>query len=473
MHAQSLQLGARAVSWRFRGPLIGTACVTVAVLTGISLVRGERLMLVLLLSIAGGVVAFSLRPETLFLGWFLLAPLLQNSADASPLGHNLATGLYLAPSLILLVLTFATRGRTRSPTLIDALPAAYFMYVIALFALTRTGIPLSTTESLKAIYKTVGIGVIGYYFLVFGPSWRITPARLMRVILHAGIVVSLMGIVDGVVQWNLWNDQGWHGETSRAVATLANPAVFGAFIGMCLAIAVAILVWNGPPALRREAWLVIVLGLPSVCLSLTRAPILAVAVAGVMIAASRSETRLWAAGAAIVAAVVLIASWGRIESTGLYQERVTNSRNVEARVVLQDWSLELAARRPIFGWGYNSFDRVKNSTDLGSGNLPVAFGLQNTSHNTWLTILVEYGGVGLVLLLIPWIVISWRAVKEVIARRETRWLVTGILGAISVYVITASTVDMRFFSFVPAVPWILLGLLRRHQRTERREYASQ
>jgi hypothetical protein len=78
----------------------------------------------------------------------------------------------------------------------------------------------------------------------------------------------------------------------------------------------------------------------------------------------------------------------------------------------------------------------------------------------------------LLLIVIPWVVISWRSLKELIVRPETRWVLTGALGALSVYVITASTIDMRFFSFLPAVPWILLGFVRRYQRVEGREYTS-
>jgi O-antigen ligase len=471
----ALQLKARAISGRFRPLVIACACVTVGVVAGVSIARGEKLMLVPLLVVAGGAVVFSLRPESLFLGWFFLAPLLQNSADQSPLGHQLVTALYLAPSLGLLVWTFAERDPRLSPTFIDALPVAYLLCIIASFALTAADVRGPTGVSLRGIYKSVGIGIIGYYFLAFGPGRRITSTRFARTILNTGIVVAVMGILDGVVGWNLWNDTGWHSGIRRAVGTLANPAVFGAFVGMCLAVAFGILVWRGPPRLRREAWTMLAVGLPAVFLTFTRGPILATAVAVIVITASRSGTRLLAAGVSVVAAVVLIASWDHIQTTNVYQQRVVGvraARNVEARVLLQDWSFKLAEARPLFGWGYNSFDRVKNAEGLSSGNIPVTFGLQNTSHNTWLTILVEYGGVGLLLIVIPWVMISWRSLKALILRPETRWFLTGALGALSVYVITASTADMRFFSFLPAVPWMLLGFLRRHQRVEGHGYTS-
>jgi hypothetical protein len=35
-----------------------------------------------------------------------------------------------------------------------------------------------------------------------------------------------------------------------------------------------------------------------------------------------------------------------------------------------------------------------------------------------------------------------------------------VVGGVAIYIISASTYDARFFSFVPAIPWILLGLAR-------------
>ena len=44
-----------------------------------------------------------------------------------------------------------------------------------------------------------------------------------------------------------------------------------------------------------------------------------------------------------------------------------------------------------------------------------------------------------------------------------RWFVSGALGALAIYVLTANANDFRFFSFIPALPWLLLGMLRRRQ----------
>ena len=89
----------------------------------------------------------------------------------------------------------------------------------------------------------------------------------------------------------------------------------------------------------------------------------------------------------------------------------------------------------------------------------------NTSHNTLLTILVELGGVGLVIFIGPWLVLGYRALQH--ARRDpsSRWLLVGATGGFVVYVVAANASDFRFSSFVPAVAWLLLALLRRHEPT--------
>jgi O-antigen ligase len=160
--------------------------------------------------------------------------------------------------------------------------------------------------------------------------------------------------------------------------------------------------------------------------------------------------------------IVIVLSWSRITSSTLYQDRVSRANTVEIRVELQRLSLTLAKERPLFGWGYGSFDRVARAADFGSrGPLSRAEVISSTSHNTFLTILVEYGSIGLALFVVPWLVIGRRALAGAIAIPDSRWLLLGCVSALVVYAFTASAIDFRFFSFVPAVPWLLLGLLRR------------
>jgi O-antigen ligase len=411
------------------------------------------------LALSGAAVALSLHVEVIFLGWLALAPLLQNSADTTAIGHVAVLALYVAPTLVFVFWTLTGSVRFRSARVVDVLPLMFLLYVLVWLLLSSS--PSST--ALKGVYTTVAIGIILYYFLAFGPIGSLSWESVTAVLLALAAVQALMSIVDSLTAWNLWQDAGWQQGLPRAVATLANPAVLGTFIGIGIVLALAVLVWGAPaPYLRKLAIATIVLGLPGIFVTYTRAPILALVVVGLAVLLSRAQTRLIALCSLITAVVVLTLSWGRITESPVYRERVTNESNIEGRLLLHDWSLQLAGERPLFGWGYNSYDRVKNSARLSSGNVPRSFG-DPTSHNTFLTVLVEYGAVGLILMLLPWLVIIWLAVRDALARSQASWFLIGSMAAVAVYVINASTFDMRFFSFVPAVPWLLLGLVRRKQ----------
>jgi O-antigen ligase len=274
-----------------------------------------------------------------------------------------------------------------------------------------------------------------------------------------------MSILDGLTGWNLWHDTSWQNGESRAVATLGNPAVLGTLLGMGIVLAVAILVWNGPARLRTLAIITLTVGLPGLYFTLTRGPIIGTVIAVILVLMSRAKTRVFAVASFLLAVVVLTASWSRITTSTVYRQRITNSDNVQMRFQLQDWSLKLAEDKPLFGWGFNSFDQAKSSAGFTAQDLQ-RFGTSSTSHNTYLTVLVDYGIIGLLLFVTPWVAISWRTLKTAPARPDLRWFTVGALAALVVYVVANNAGDFKYFSFVPAVPWVLLGLLRRRQLAE-------
>jgi O-antigen ligase len=167
--------------------------------------------------------------------------------------------------------------------------------------------------------------------------------------------------------------------------------------------------------------------------------------------------------AGIVVALVAAGLWTSISSTALYKNRLSDQTNVEERVIMDRWSLELAGRRPFYGWGYGSFDRVKESANLSTGNssIPFSQAIKYTSHNTYLTILVELGGIGLILLLLPWVVVARSSLGIARAGPPDVWVPVGFLGVLGVWIINAGTFDMRFFAVAWVLPWLAVGVLRR------------
>jgi O-antigen ligase len=448
--------------------VVQLACVGVAVAlalyvgTAVAKAGGmPPLWTIALVTAAGAAFLLSLPAGWLFLSWFVVAPLVQESASYNSVGHTLGLALYFGPSLLFGIWTLTRRPRELSLTFVDALPLGFLLYVWG--AMVVSG-DLDATN-VKGVYVTVGIGVVLYYFFAIGPIASLSESRITAAILVVTIGEGGMSIADGITGWNLWHDTAWQSGESRAVATLANPSILGTLLGMGIVLATSVLTWERPARLRSLSIVTLAIAFPGLYFTLTRGPILATVVGVIFVLMTRTRTRIFAFAVLIVAAVALTVSWGRLTSSTVYQERVRNSGNVQVRLALERWSWKLAEKKPFFGHGYDSFFQAKTAAGFSAEDLQ-QFGTSSTSHNTYLTVLVDYGSIGLLLLLIPWVVVPWRALRNVALRPDLRWFVFGAVAAVLLYFISRNTGDAKVFSYVPAVPWVLLGLLRRRQLAE-------
>jgi hypothetical protein len=381
----------------------------------------------------------------------------------------LGLALYTAPPVAYGIKVVAMRGRRPRARWVDVTPALFALLVLVSLLITAFGlVRASPVGTLRTYYETVAIGVILYYAIVFWPGSALRADRVCAVVLGGAALEALMSIVEWRTGWNLWHDMGWRRGTgdNRSVATLANPGLLGAFIGVGIVVALAVLLWDGPRWLRRLSVAMLCVGPLGVFVTLTRGAILAAVLACVPVVLLNRRSRLAGLGAVALTAIALGAYWGHISSSSLYRNRLANSENVNVRLALQKASFALAKKRPILGWGYGSFDRVKSDVQVtGSiGSVAAAVAVQdNTSHDTFLTVLVEYGSVGLLLLLLPWVWICATALRRIRARAPDRWIDVAGVGAVFVVAFTGTTLDLRFFSFVPAVLWLFLALMRRAQ----------
>jgi O-Antigen ligase len=402
------------------------------------------------------VIALSLEPAHLFIGWLALAPFFQESGRVTSIGHDMNLA-YKAVPLLLVGSLAVKRGRERL-TVIDVLPAVYLVYIVV-SARVISSVPLHVTS----VYQTIAIGIFVYWFVIFGQATASLGEKVARVLVGSGIVLSVMAIYEHFTGWNLWHDVAWHQATdNRAVATLANPAVLGTFLGITIAFALAILAWDGPRSLRGLSIILLVVAFPALFFTLTRGPMVAVALVVLLLVFTRWRAAWSGFVVLLLVASFLIASWGRLSSSTVYQSRFANQETAATRLALQHASLSLAAKRPLTGWGFGSFDKAKATEGVMSGDpLAQAGATASTSHDTFLTILVELGATGLLVFLVPWVVVSWRALKRARSAGANRWLLVAALGALGVYVVSAGTIDMRFFSFVSMLAWLAVALARR------------
>jgi O-antigen ligase len=459
-------LGPRPVSGR-RGQLL-----TFAAVLGLSLVAAHSIAgmsgqipkpLAAILIAADVVLMFALAAEQLLLGWLFLAPLLQESAGKTHLGHVLGLALYTAPPLVFALKALLVHGSRPRREWFDFLPALFVFFVFASLVVTSSSsLKTGAVGTMRGFYQTVALGAILYYAAAFWRGRPLPTIKICWVVLASAGLQAAMVIVEWRTGWNLWHDSEAHAAGDvRASGTLTNPSLTGAFIGVGFVVALAVFCWAGPLRLKRIALVMLVLGLPALYGTKTRGPIVATLIASAAIVLLSRRTRPVGIAAITVASLAVALFWPQIKSSSVYQNRVAQSQNVQIRLILQEVSIRLAEEKPILGWGYNSFDRVKYTVPIYSSSVPVALALFYTSHDSFLTILVDYGGVGLILFVLPFVLVMWRSWRRARLPSPQRWFFVAGLASIAVVELDAATLDYRFFSFVPALGWLFLGLMRR------------
>ncbi len=426
----------------------------------------KPLMVVLVL--AGASILLSIANQQLFLGWLLVAPIFQESASNSRTGHLLALALYTAPPIAFAVKARAAAGPRPRRLFIDLFPMLYVaLLLLSLFISASGELKHGAVSTVRNFYQTILIGVIVYYVAAFWRGRGLSVTLIARIVMIAAALQAAMATIELGTGWNLWHDETWAiGGQPRSIATLANPAVTGAFIGVGMVIALAVLCWRGPASLHRLAVVMLVVGLPGLYATKTRGPILATAIVSGLCLLLSSRGRLVGVGVSALIALTLVLFWPQIRASSVYTSRFDQKQNVQERLVLQEVSIKLAEKRPILGWGYDSFDRVKYDVPVASPSIPLEEVLKTTSHDTFLTIMVEFGAVGLLLFVVPWVVIIVRALRAARAPSARRWFLVAGVGSILVIAINGGTLDYRFFSFIPMVAWLFLGLLRRQLEPE-------
>jgi O-antigen ligase len=450
-------------------PIVYAATAAASVAAGVVVARSQQgvsISLIALVALAGVAVLVNIPPRPMFLGWLFAAPFLESAADHTALGRGLTWALYLAPLLVMLGLTLIRRDPTAPIAAIDWLPAAYVVYSIGSIAVTTDLLHTDSTGTAKAVLLVVAAGPIIYYYLTFGPGRAVSPRPMLAVLLIGAGIQGVLAMIEARTGWNVWGFTGWQTAAggARAVSTLTNPGILGAFLGVGIVTAITILVWDGPTRLRRLSWAVLVLATPGLALTLTRAPILATALVGLALPLIRRRTRL--VGVVLVAATALSIAFvlPSIRSSELYETRIADRTNVTGREVLQKVSLDLAKRKPLFGYGYGSFNRVKNASGITVQGVPIAEILRVTSHDTYLTVLVELGAVGVLLFGIPFVVLVFRGTAQVWKGTSDDWIVVASISSLAVLFLTAVTLDFRYFSIAQMLPFLFLAILRQRTR---------
>jgi O-antigen ligase len=474
--AERARSGARQIAIRAGWPV---AIVIAAAVVGRLAATSPRMAAAGMVAMAVGAVALALRPSlaTLVLAWLVVAPVFQNDARASDstAAHLVVLFVYRLPPLLFLAWLVYDRSRdVRRPRLLwqDWLPVA-FMAVAVVSLLVRPPVepPNAGNPYIDGVYWNLAIPIIAYYVCAFGRLGRNAESRLLLAVMVGGALSAVLAIFEQVSGTQIWGATEITALGGVAVqtltGTLSNPTVLGQVTGSAAVLAACLLIWREPSVWwRRAAVATLIVAVPVTVLTYERAAVLAMVVGVLAVVASRRRVWNGALVAALGLTLAALLTWGFLTSASVYETRVTNSGTVETRLALAERSVQLFAEHPVLGTGYRSFDEVKN---LPSGVVRTPLQFFDTSHNTFLTYLVEMGLLGAVIILGHWAWVVTRAVRLRRAGHLVGWLSLGWLVLLIVYVVNAMLIDMRFYSYAAVLPWLALGFLRRASRDDIRE----
>jgi O-antigen ligase len=146
-------------------------------------------------------------------------------------------------------------------------------------------------------------------------------------------------------------------------------------------------------------------------------------------------------------------------------ERLGVEDTVDARLVQANAGRQMFYAKPLFGWGFDSYDRHDWKFMERVGNAaPTRWDVRyGTSHNTYVTILAETGLFGLFFQFFPvvwWLVRTIRTIPRLPRRGFWSWrlLVVIWLPLIS-FLTIGQFLDFRFSWFSIGTFWLVLGLV--------------
>ena len=109
----------------------------------------------------------------------------------------------------------------------------------------------------------------------------------------------------------------------------------------------------------------------------------------------------------VVGPILLSAGYFNWAENRLSSDEADNSALSRLPVYLA--AIRMFGEKPVFGWGYDNFDRFDRKYQSRVGEIVNPDEKDHTSHNLYLTMAAEQGLLGLISYLTPFIVLLWRS----------------------------------------------------------------
>ncbi|NTV52552.1 MAG: O-antigen ligase family protein [Candidatus Firestonebacteria bacterium] len=256
----------------------------------------------------------------------------------------------------------------------------------------------------------------------------------------------------------------------RARGPFLNAAANGTVLGMIFPVVLFLAIQEKAGSLLRKFSIGVSLLIPvALYFTYTRACWLGLIAAAVCMALFYPQIRkvfiIAAIGLAVLAAVKFTAT-----SQDVGAARFRDQSPIYDRIYLNDVAWRMFFKKPIFGYGLDSFPHISFHYFKKIKGVPYHALRGLVPHNTFLAVLVELGVVGFLPLILIYYFIFKNSVGHFFQRpREdvfARGLVVVLLAMSGAYFLNMTLIDMRFFLFPNALFFIMAGMVAGSQQRQ-------
>ncbi len=416
-------------------------------------------------------VGLNRYPLTALIVWFVFVPLVP--ADGSSTRYlywvfhmgliPMAVGINIVSRMV--------RLKPHPPVRLGFVDVAMVAYgvVVVYSVLFNSDILISEMRPyLTTFYARMVVPFFIYWLIRFTAPTDDDLRPLVYVAMFLLICEAVIGLVG-------WFDSSlttyWQGVNSsaatRTVGTFGAPGPYTAALMICTIIVLQYGMTKATGYLRLFCIFLVGLGMVCIFFSFSRGSwVAAIAVGGVMWYLYPKVIQYMALAGFLVMTVLLSTY---LSDELLYAvERLNASQSAGSRLILGRAGQQMFLERPLFGWGYGTYDvHDWKFVERVGEFVPREYEIkQGTSHNSYLTILAETGIVGFSLYIFPfvwWFVLLIRILPKLrknINPNEflnQKFLIL-MWSNIGFVIIIAQFIDIRFFWFVIGELWLSLGI---------------
>lgn len=458
----------------FGASLVLIFAIAISALLGQQIVSDPIIPIALLFAIIY-IVIIIIKPFESFLIWIVVAPLFEQRFTFG----NIITFNRVALSLLLFATILRKFAFSKGRGKIGVLDGAIVLFI--LMSITNLLLTRPETSSLASAFnisylkdnKDVWYSFEGHYFFAFVTFYiarnLIDDKRKMLLTMAAIVSLFFYLVPIGIFEhftghtWFTRSETLTYADANRAAGPFENPAVYGYVLGIGFVFAIHLCLQAKEPL--KKAFLLIVIA--AICvgeaMTFTRSAWLSPIAAYLTLMLLYKGKRKVLLASFCVALVALVIAFPAIKNSPMYTKRITSQSELDSRIYVAHVQMQMFKAKPLFGHGLWNFDYYKykypvriNGIDSGR--------IRTTSHNTFITLLVETGILGLSLYATVLGIILWKWLKafKLASKRSdtyTKQLLATVGAATLCYFATAFVIDFKHFMYAEYLLWILFAMI--------------